>query len=347
MSTPLALVAAVVLLLANAFFVAVEFALIASRPTALTALAEQGRSAARQALRQRKELNLQLAGAQLGITMASLLLGFVAEPAVAKVIESAIAGVVDLPDRVLHGIGFAVALTIVVFLHMVIGEMVPKNIAIADPERTMLSLAWPNRVYVTVFRPVIRVLNALANAGVRLLGVEPREGLVSAHSAEELASMLGASRDEGLIEEVVHQMMTGALDLRYRSVGSVMVGRAGIGRVPRTATAVEAEAEVVRTGHSRLVVCGDDVDDVLGFVHAKDLLSLGAAARERPLPLSRIRGMLVLLPETPLDDALLEMQRVRAHLAVVAGEDGRTLGLVTLEDVIEAVVGDIRDETDR
>jgi CBS domain containing-hemolysin-like protein len=95
------------------------------------------------------------------------------------------------------------------------------------------------------------------------------------------------------------------------------------------------------------VVCGDDVDDVLGFVHAKDLLSLGAAARDRPLPLSRIRGMLVLLPETPLDDALLEMQRVRAHLAVVAGEDGRTLGLVTLEDVIEAVVGDIRDETDR
>jgi CBS domain containing-hemolysin-like protein len=344
--TGLALLAAVALLLANAFFVAVEFALIASRSTRLEARAAEGSGAARQALRQHRELNLQLAGAQLGITMASLLLGFVAEPAVARVIESALAEVIELPDRVLHSIGFVVALTIVVFLHMVIGEMVPKNIAIADPERTMLALAWPNRLYVTLFRPVIRTLNALANLGVRALGAQPRDALGTVASADELASMLGTSRDEGLIEEVAHQLLSGALDLGERTAASVMVPRGAMAWVARTATPADAEAEVVRTGHSRLVVVGDDVDDVLGFVHAKDLLTLPEAARHRPLPLGRIRTMVVLAPETGLDDALLVMQRARVHLASVAGPDGRTLGVVALEDVLESLVGDIRDESD-
>jgi CBS domain containing-hemolysin-like protein len=345
--TGLSLLAAAVLLLANAFFVAVEFALIASRRARLETMAEEGKLRARLALGSLRDLNLQLAGAQLGITMASLLLGFVAEPAVARLIERAIGNVVELPAGVLHTIGFAVALTIVVFLHMVIGEMVPKNIAIASPERTLLILSAPNRLYLLLFRPVIHTLNWLANLGVRLLGARPRHELDVAHTAEELANMLGESREEGLIEEVAHQLMTGALDLGARDVASVMVDRDGIDWVRRSATPAETEEVVLRSGHTRLVVCGDDVDDVLGFIHAKDLLSIPASGRDRPLPLSRIRRMLVLEPRTPLDDALLAMQRSRAHLAVVADEDGRTLGLVTLEDVIEAVVGDIRDESDR
>jgi CBS domain containing-hemolysin-like protein len=346
-STPLSLVAAAVLLLANAFFVAAEFALIASRRDRLEASAEEGSARARHALTAIGDLNLQLAGAQLGITMASLLLGFVAEPAVARLIERAVGEFVDLPAGVSHGIGFAVALTIVVFLHMVIGEMVPKNIAIASPERTLLSLSRANRAYFFVFRPVIRTLNALANLGVRLLGARPRDELIAAHTAEELANMLGESREEGLIEDVAHQILTGALDLQARDVSSVMVARDRIGWVRRSATTAEAEQVVVRTGHTRLVVCGDGLDDVLGFVHAKDLLTVPAGARDRPLPLSRIRRMLVVDARTRLDDTLLAMQRARAHLAVVADEDGCTIGLVTLEDVIEAVVGDIRDESDR
>ena len=335
------------LLVANGFFVAVEFALIASRRTKLEAMAEQGSARARLAVRSMRHLNVQLAGAQLGITMASLLLGFVAEPTIAGLIEDSIGQVVDLPERLVHTLGFVVALTIVAFLHMVIGEMVPKNVAIADPERTLLALAVPNRAYVTLFGPVLRVLNGISAAVVRLLGIEPRDELATAASADELAVMLGASRDEGLIEEVAHQLLTGALDLGDRRITTVMVPREAVVWLPRSATPAEAEAVVVASGHTRLLVAGEEVDDVMGFVHAKDLLALSGGARNRPLPLGRVRRMLVLGAATSLDDALLAMQRDRLHVAVVTDDEGRTMGIATLEDVIEALVGDIRDESDR
>ena len=335
----------VLLLLANGFFVAVEFALIASRRTKLEAMAEQGSSRARVALGSMRHLNVQLAGAQLGVTMASLLLGFVAEPTIGRLLEDALGHVV--PDGVAATAGFIVALTLVAFLHMVIGEMVPKNIAIAAPEATLLALSLPNRAYVTVLGPVLRILNAMANGLVRLLGVEPRDDLATAASADELALMLGASREEGLIEDVAHQLLTGALDLGDRSIATVMVPSDDVHWLPRSATVAEAEAAVVATGHSRLVVADRDVDDILGFVHAKDLLTVPATGRDRALPLSRIRRMPLLGPATTLDDALLAMQQSRVHVAVVTDDDGRTTGIVTLEDVIEALVGDIRDESDR
>ena len=335
------------LLLANGFFVAVEFALIASRRTKLEAMAEHGSARARIAVGSMRHLNVQLAGAQLGITMASLLLGYVAEPTIAGLLEDSIGWFVTLPESVLHTLSFILALTIVAFLHMVIGEMVPKNVAIADPERTLLALAVPNRAYVTVFGPVLRVLNGLAAAGVRLLGIEPRDELATAASADELAVMLGASRDQGLIEEMAHQLLTGALDLGDRSITTVMVPRENIVWLPRSATPADAEALVVASGHTRLLIAGEQVDDVMGFVHAKDLLALSGAARARPLPLGRVRRMVVLGASTSLDDALLAMQRDRLHVAVVTDDDGRTLGIATLEDVIEALVGDIRDESDQ
>ncbi len=335
------------LLVVNGAFVAVEFALLASRRTKLEALVEQGSTRARVALGSMRHLNVQLAGAQLGITMASLLLGYVAEPAVSGLIEDAVETVVDVPSGLLHTIGFVVALTIVAFLHMVIGEMAPKNIAIAAPERTLLVLALPNRLYVMLFSPLLRLLTALANAGVRLLGVEPRDELATSASAQDLWSMLGESRDQGLIGDVAHQLLTGSLRLRAREVTSVMVPRERLVWLPRTATPGDAEALSVQSGHTRLLVAGDGVDDILGFVHVKDLLTMTGEARQRPIPLSRVRRMVVLGPGTLLDDALLAMQRARLHLAVVVDEDGATLGLATLEDVIEALVGDIRDESDR
>ena len=335
-----------VLLVANGFFVAVEFALLASRRTKLEAMAEGGNARARLAIGSMRHLNVQLAGAQLGITMASLLLGYVAEPAVSGILEDGLHWF-DLPDGVVHTAGFLIALTIVAFLHMVVGEMVPKNIAIAAPERTLLALALPNRIYVTVFGPLLHVLTALANVGTRLLGVEPRDDLATAASAQELAVMLGASRDEGLIEDVAHQLLTGALHLPDRGLSTVLVSRDEVGWLPRTATPAEAEALVVASGHTRLLVVGDGIDDVLGFVHAKDLLTVSAEARHRPLPLRMVRRMLVLDDRTPLDDALLAMQRSRLQLALVVDPEGRTLGIATLEDVIEALVGDIRDESDR
>jgi CBS domain containing-hemolysin-like protein len=336
-----------VLLIANGFFVAVEFALIATRRTKLEELAEGGSTRARMALAAMRHLNLQLAGAQLGITMASLMLGYVAEPTVSGLIERGMDNVVSLPESVVHTVGFVVALTIVAFLHMVVGEMVPKNIAIAAPERTLLALAVLNRAYVTVFGPLLRVLNGLANSGVRLLGIEPQDELATAASAEELAAMLGASRDEGLIEEMAHQLLTGALDLGDRRLTTVVVPTSDVVWLPRAATPEEAEALVVSSGHTRLLVAGEGTDDVLGFVHAKDLLTISESARDRPIPLTRVRRMLVLGEDTSLDDALLAMQQARIHVAVVSDPDGHTVGIATLEDVIEALVGDIRDESDR
>ena len=335
------------LLIANGFFVAVEFALLASRRTKLEAMAEAGSARARLALGSMRHLNLQLAGAQLGITMASLLLGYVLEPTVSRLIEDAISWMGDVPAGLLHTIGFVLALTIVSFLHMVVGEMVPKNIALAAPERTLLALALPNRLYVIVVGPLLRLLNGLVNAGVRLLGVEPRDELATAASAQELAAMLGESRDEGLIEDVAHQLLTGSLRLRDRRITTVTVPRERVGWLPRTATPAEAEAMIVASGHTRLLVAGEGIDDLLGFIHAKDLLTVLADARHRPLPLSRVRKMVVLDESALLDDALLAMQRARLHVAVVTAPDGTTLGIATLEDVIEALVGDIRDESDR
>ena len=345
--TAAALVLSLLLILANGCFVAVEFALMASRRTKIEALAEQGSSRARIALGSIRRLNLQLSGVQLGITMASLLLGYIAEPAVSALVEDALDAVVELPAGVLHGIGFAIALAIVSFLHMVVGEMIPKNIAIAAPERTLLALAVPNRIYVALLAPVLRFLTALANAGVRLLGVEPRDDLATAASAEELAGMLGESRDQGLIEEVAHQLLTGALGLRARPVREVMAHREDLAWLPPTATPAEAEALAVSSGHTRLLVAEGTLDHLLGFIHVKDLLGVAGEDRHRPIPSARRRQLVVLDPATVLDDALLRMQRQRRHLAVVADPDGRTVGLVSLEDVIEALVGDIRDESDR
>lgn len=339
------LVAAVALLLANAFFVAVEFALIASRRTALEPLVEQGDRRAKRALGFTTQLNLQLAGSQLGITMASLGLGAVAEPAVAGLIESAIEAVVEVPEGLLHGIGFGVALAIVVFAHMVVGEMIPKNVAISAPERTLLALSGANRAYVALFGPVIRALNVLANATTRALGVEPRDELTTSHTADELARLLAESREGGILEETAHDLLAGALDLGGRDLGSIRVLADQVVAVSRDATVADAERAVVESGVSRLLVRGAD-GDVIGFVHAKDLLTVPDEARHRPLPLARIRRVLVLDQSLPLDRVLVAMRRTRTHVAAVVDDARAFVGLATLEDVLESVVGDIVDETD-
>jgi CBS domain containing-hemolysin-like protein len=211
----------------------------------------------------------------------------------------------------------------------------------------LLRLSIFNRVFVTLFRPVIRVIQTLGNAGTRLLGVEPRAELMSAHTADEISRMLAASREEGLIEETAHDLLSGALDFGERPVREVMVPREEITWISQRASVAEAEALVVASGHSRLLVTGRDVDDIVGFVHAKDLLTVTPDARDRPLPLSRIRRVLVLTADQPLDEVLVAIRRTRTHVGVVLDESGRDVGLATLENVLEDLVGDIRDESDR
>ena len=338
------LAASVVLLLANAYFVAVEFAFVTSRRERLEPVAATGRRSAVVALGSMRHLSLQLAGAQLGITMASLGLGFVAEPALAHILESWL-GPIDLPDAATHAIAFGVALLLVTFLHLVIGEMVPKNLAIAGPEPVLLALALPNRIFMLVFGPVIRALNGVSNGAVRLIGLEPKEELASAHTPEELAAVLAQSRREGTIEGSQADLLRGALDLAERPVRDVMVPRDQIVAVTLRTPMAEVERLVNERGHSRIPVIGRDLDDIVGFVHVKDLLQ-PARGTDGPLSLRRLRRMLEVREDEALADVLLRMQRSRLHLASVVDDRRRTVGLVSLEDVLESMVGDIRDESD-
>jgi CBS domain containing-hemolysin-like protein len=337
--------ASLALLAANAFFVAVEFALVGARRTKLEPLAEEGRRSARLALDAVGRLNLQLAGAQLGITMASLLLGYVAEPLAEHLLAGAL-GVTGLPDGARHALAVGIGLTVVVFLHMVLGEMVPKNIAIAAPERTLLLLALPNRAYLWLFRPVIAVLNVLAVSAVRLLRVEPRDELAASHTAEELALMVAESHEEGLIEDFAHDLLAGVLDFGGTTAGEVMVPRSEIVSIARTTSAADIEALVVERGYSRLPVFAATADEPLGFVHSKDLLSLPVDAADRPVPAPLVRPLPVVGVDSDLEAVLRTMRRTRVHVALVADGAGTTVGLVTLEDLLEELVGDILDETD-
>jgi CBS domain containing-hemolysin-like protein len=341
------LVLTVVLLLLNGFFVAWEFGLVGSRRERIEPLAEGGSRRAAAALVGMGDLNVHLAGAQLGITMASLGIGFVSEPALSGWLEHLVEGRIDIPVGVIHTVSFIIALTVVVFLHMVIGEMVPKNATLADPERTLMWIALPANGYLAVFRPIVWTLNHLSNAGIRLFGVEPRDELSAVHTAEELAVMLGESHEEGYIEEFAHELLTGVLDFSERDASAVMVPRDQVVVVRRSATVAEVEATMVESGHSRVPVVDDDLDSVIGFVHTKDLLALPPEDYGRQLPLGLLRRMLVVPRDRSLEDLLVAMRSARVHFALVVDDDRRTVGVATLEDLLEELVGDILDESDR
>ena len=332
----------VLLLLLNGFFVAAEFAFPAANRHNLAA--RQTRSA-RAALAAAEDLSFTLAGAQLGITIASLVLGFVAEPAVAAVLEAAVGSLIEISDTVLHTISFIISLSIVVFLHMVIGEMAPKNIAIADPDRSALAMAIPFLVYSTLFKPIIWILNEFANLGLRAFGVDP-DALDQAHTSDDLASIITAGRREGIVEEFAHRLLTGAIDLGGLEATHVMVPRPDVTALPLTTTLAEFERAFTEQGYSRIPVYQEDLDDIRGFVHAKDLLQLSPDDLDRAIPEEMLREVLI-VPESARVDRLLEdMRRNRNHLAIVIDEYGGTAGIVTMEDIVEEVVGEIRDEHD-
>jgi len=345
-TTIVALVAALVMLAANAFFVAAEFALVAARAVRLEAAAEEGDRRSKLALAAVRDIQTQLAGAQLGITMASLVLGYVAEPAIAQLIEPLIELVVEVPSGVLHTISFALALFMVTTLHVIVGEMVPKNVAITEPEKSARLLAPALRVYGVVFRPVIWTLNKASNAIVRMLGMQPADEINTALTINEFHTLLEGARSEGVIESTEHDLLSGALGFRIRSAGSMMVPAEQLVSVPRGTSVARLEDVVASTGHTRVPVWGFDKDDVLGFVHAKDLIRMPAEARADPVPLELLRRMRVVGPDMAGRDLLLYMRHSRVHMVVVRSDTNKMLGVVTLEDVLEALVGDIFDESD-
>ena len=343
---------ALVLLALNGFFVAAEFALLASRRSRIEQLAADGDRRAKSALAGIKELTLMLAGAQLGITMCSLGLGLVAEPAVAAIFEGLLGEVDFLHDNSLFGqswshiVGFAIALSIVVFLHMVVGEMAPKSWAISHPEQSALKLTRLFRFFVTLFRPIIWFMNSIANFVVRLVGVEPQDELAMAHSASDLKLLLDESAGHGGLAATEHELLTRSLELSGLTASDAMTVRRDIVAVASESTAEVAAAEAHRTGRSRIVVFEGDLDHVTGFVHAKDLLRLPNGTWASTSVGSIARRVLVTPEHHGLEDLLLEMRTERQHIALVVDEHGTVVGLVTLEDVIEELIGDFDDESD-
>ncbi|AEF40171.1 hemolysin family protein [Hoyosella subflava] len=327
----------IILLVGNAFFVGAEFALIAARRTQIEPRAAAGSWSARITLRALERVSLMMAGAQLGITMCSLGLGAVAEPAVAYALEIPLEAL-GVPSGMLHPIALVIALTIVLALHMTIGEMVPKNIAIAGPERSALLLGPPLYAIVFVFKPLLVIINWIANNVLRLIRVTPREEVASAFTADEVAGFINEAKREGLLDENTHKLLSGAVAIAGDTVASIMVPISDLVTAADDTSVGELQQLCLDTGFSRIPVSKSET--VEGYVHIKDILDLGP---EAGLPADRIRRITSVAASTSLDDVLADMQSLGTHVALVTGESGQVIGAAMLEDVIEKVVGEIAD----
>lgn len=330
------------LLLANAFFVGAEFALISARRSMIEPQAIEGNWSARITLKAMENVSLMMAGAQLGITICSLGLGSLGEPAVAHLLEGPFESL-GMPESALHPVSFVIALAIVVSLHVVIGEMVPKNIALAKPERSALILG-PALVWVVRgLRPFIAGINAVANVILRLLGVHAKDEVASAFTRDEVAGLVAESHREGLLDIGEEQLLKGALEFDSRLARTVLLPRAQVVTLPVHVTPREIEAAVSRTGFSRFPV--EDDDGVLcGYLHLKDALMVEDELLDEPTASDLVRPLPSVNATESLRDVLATLQRTGAHLALVTDGAGEVLGVVALEDVLEELVGEITDE---
>lgn len=324
------------LLLGNAFFVGSEFALIASRRTVIEPLAARSRRA-KWALSAMGQIPLMIAGAQLGITICSLGLGAIAEPALAHLLEGPFHAV-HLPERAVHPAAFVLALGIIVFLHTVVGEMVPKNIAIAGPEASVLYLGPPMLAFCIATKPLLVAMRWLARVVLRIWRVETTDAVKTVFTAEELAGLVAQARTEGLLDPEEHARITGALALNRRTAGDTLRPWAEVTTVTDDVSPATLEVLATRTGRSRFPVVARQSRRVLGFLHVKDVLGYEGAQRRAPIPAELVRPLAVVEPSRTLGELLLAMRREARHIVLV--RDGQVpLGIVTLDDVLIAVVG--------
>ncbi|MEV6795971.1 hemolysin family protein [Streptomyces sp. NPDC051320] len=322
-------------LVVNAFFVGGEFALISVRRSQIEPAAEAGNRRARSVLWGLEHLAAMMAAAQLGITLCTLVLGVVAEPAIAHLLEPVFHGV-GIPDGLIHPISFVIALTVATYLHMLFGEMVPKNIALAGPVRTALLLGPPLVALARALRPVIFAVNSFANALLKLLGVEAKSEVAATFSDDELARLVTDASAAGLLDDRASERLHDALELGRRPVRDVIVAPEQVVYARPGTTPAQLEKLSVESGFSRFPVVDDD-RRILGYLHVKD--ALDATPRELPFEASSMRAIARVRAADPLDDVLTAMRRSRTHLAAVLGDDGKPAGLVTMEDVLRELVG--------
>lgn len=331
------------LIAGNAFFVGAEFGIISARRSVIELKALQGSKLAKLTLKAMERVSLMLAGAQLGITLCSLGLGLLGEPLIAGLLEPQFEAF-NLPDFLLHPLAIVIALAIMTYLHVVLGEMVPKNLALAGPEKTALILAPALFWFVRIFYPVVISLNAVANASTRLLGVEPQDEITSAFTRDEVAGFVKESHRVGLLNSDEEQLLRGSLRFDQKLVGAIILPLEKLTVAPVSATPTDIEKLVADTGYSRFPVQNRQ-KRLVGYIHLKDILDIPKALYDKPLAKSEIRELPAVKNQDSLHDALIAMQRSGSHMAQVVNNRGRVLGVIMLEDALEDLVGEIRDDT--
>jgi CBS domain containing-hemolysin-like protein len=339
------IVVTLLLLLGNAFFVGAEFAAMAARRSQLEPLAEAGSSRARVAIEALGSLGSLLATAQLGITVCSVLLGAFSEAALHHALEPVVARL-GLPEGAADAGALVLALLIVVYLHVVLGEMIPKNLAIAAPERVAVALVPPLYQLSRIFRPVIAALEHVAKAVVQAFGIEPRDELAAEFTAEEVAHIVDESHREGLVGVDRYARIGAALEFSDKDAADVGVALTELVTVTTAATPAQIERLVAKHGYSRFPVV-DASGIPFGYLHLKDVLYAADAERGQPVPPQRVRRLATVRGDDEVEAVLSTMQETGAHLARVMSAAGQVTGVVFLEDVLEELVGEVMDASQR
>jgi len=341
--TAVGALAIVALILANAFFVLAEFSLISVDRARVAATGASGDSRAKGLLLAVTDLTRHLSAAQFGITLCSLLIGFIAEPLVADLLHPLLVGLPAVEEEIALGLSLLAALLVSSSLQMVIGEQVPKAIAIADPLRVGLLVAGPLRVFAWLTSPVVRALNASANSFVRRLGVEPRGELTAARGIEELTVVIRESATHGSLDPDTARLLARALRFRAKSAREALTPRTAVVGLAGSATATEALAAAARSGHTGMPIYGADREQVIGLARVEDALRVARTDRDSTAVTEFMRPTMV-VPETKdLPSLLSEMRAARIQFAVVVDEYGGFAGIVTDEDLLEEIVGEIQE----
>ena len=335
------LIALFVLLAFNAFFVGAEFSVISARRSQIEPRAEAGSKAAQTSLYAMEHATLMLATSQLGITICSLLILNVSEPAIHHLLEIPL-GLTPLTADVISVLAFVVALILVTFLHVVFGEMVPKNLSFSVPDRAVLMLAPPLVFVSRVFRPVIWTLNALANAVLRLCRVEPKDEATSTYTLDEVAGIVEQSTREGVLTDTTGAL-SNAFEFTAKKVHDVEVPMDQIVALPRSVTPNQVQLALAENGFSRYILC-DGEDEPVGYVHLKDVMDLSTGPQaDQPFSAKRVRRLAAVLRDTDLEDGLASMRRNGSHVARSVDRNGHATGILFLEDIIEELVGRVED----
>lgn len=334
----------VVLLAANAFFVGAEFAVIAARRAQIEPRAEAGSKPAKMTLAGMERVSLMLATAQLGITVSSLLILLIAEPSIHHLLEYPL-GALGWSEEVVSTVAFVIALLLVTYLHVVLGEMVPKNIAIAVPERSALILTPVLYSVATLVKPIVVSLNAVSNTILRAFKIEPKNEANSAFTLDQVEDIVEHSTREGVLRDA-SGALTNTFEFTDKQVSDVTVKLHDLVSFSETVSPREIEQAVAKYGYSRFPLT-DENDELIGYLHLKDVIDLDLDEADEPFPAKRVRTLISLPDTTELEDALASMRRVNAHLAKVFDARGTVLGVLFLEDILEELVGEVQDASQR